>query len=95
MGDMVLRRLLLALLDSGRLVERLAESRPIRRAAQLTAFAVLRAQLGARDAARGLRGPAGRAARLGAAFARELRRGLGRRPPPPGGQDGPARGPRA
>ncbi|ELR54921.1 hypothetical protein M91_13862, partial [Bos mutus] len=42
---MVLRRLLATLLHSSQLVERLSESRPIRRAAQLTAFALLQAQL--------------------------------------------------
>ncbi|XP_033618588.1 protein NCBP2AS2 [Fukomys damarensis] len=42
---MVLRRLLAALLHNPQLVERLSESRPIRRAAQLTAFALLQAQL--------------------------------------------------
>ncbi|XP_036610539.1 protein NCBP2AS2 [Trichosurus vulpecula] len=92
---MVLRRLLLSLINTQQLVERLAESRPIRRAAQLTAFAVLRAQLGAREATRSLRGPAGRAARFGATLVRELRRGLRERPPPPpGGKEGPGRGPR-
>ncbi|XP_056664121.1 protein NCBP2AS2 [Monodelphis domestica] len=87
---MVLRRFLLALINSQQLVERLAESRPIRRAAQLTAFAVLRAQLGIRDATRDLRGPVRRAARFGATFFRELRRGLQDRPS--GGKDGPGRG---
>ncbi|XP_043850398.1 protein NCBP2AS2 [Dromiciops gliroides] len=92
-GKMVLRRLLFSLINTQQLVERLAESRPIRRAAQLTAFAVLRAQLGARQAARSLRGPAGRAARFGTTFARELRRGLRDRQPPPGGKENPGRGP--
>ncbi|XP_051847715.1 protein NCBP2AS2 [Antechinus flavipes] len=91
---MVLRQLLHSLFNTPQLVERLAESRPIRRAAQLTAFAVLRAQLGAREATRGLRGPAERAARLGATLARGLRRALRERPAPPAGKSGPGRGPR-
>ena len=45
---MVLRRLLATLLHSSQLVERLSESRPIRRAAQLTAFALLQASSAAR-----------------------------------------------
>ncbi|XP_057595680.1 protein NCBP2AS2 [Hippopotamus amphibius kiboko] len=93
---MVLRRLLAALLHSPRLVERLSESRPIRRAAQLTAFALLRAQLCGRDAARRLRAaPLGRrAARFRDAFARELRRGLRERArPPPGRREGPGADP--
>ncbi|ELW50944.1 uncharacterized protein NCBP2-AS2 [Tupaia chinensis] len=99
---MVLRRLLAALLHSPQLVERLSESRPIRRAAQLTAFALLQAQLRGQDAARRLRGlaagPAGslgrRAARFLDAFTQELRRGLRDRPgPPPGSQRGPGANP--
>ncbi|KAM5292837.1 protein NCBP2AS2 [Ctenodactylus gundi] len=95
---MVLRRLLAALLHSPQLVERLSESRPIRRAAQLTAFVLLQAQLRGLDAARRLRalaaGPAGnwarRAARFRDAFSQELRRGLRDRPgPPPRSQRGP------
>ncbi|KAF6120571.1 NCBP2 antisense 2 (head to head) [Phyllostomus discolor] len=94
---MVLRRLLAVLLHSPQLVERLAESRPIRRAAQLTAFALLQAQLRGQDAARRLRGlgagPAAslgrRAARFRDTFIQEVRRGLRERPgPPPGGQRG-------
>ena len=69
---MVLRRLLAALLHSSQLVERLSESRPIRRAAQLTAFALLQAQLRGQDAARRLRaiaaGPAGSLGRRAARF---------------------------
>uniref|UniRef100_H2PCG8 Uncharacterized protein n=1 Tax=Pongo abelii TaxID=9601 RepID=H2PCG8_PONAB len=89
---MVLRRLLAALLHSPQLVERLSESRPIRRAAQLTAFALLQAQLRGQDAARRLQdlaaGPVGslcrRAERFRDAFTQELRRGLrGRSGPPP------------
>lgn len=100
---MVLRRLLAVLLHSPQLVERLSESRPIRRAAQLTAFALLQAQLRGQDAARRLRGltagPAGslgrRAARFRDTFAQELRRGLRERPrsPPPGSQRGPGANP--
>ncbi|XP_029471179.1 uncharacterized protein NCBP2-AS2 [Rhinatrema bivittatum] len=51
---MVLRRLLFTLLNNPRLIERLAESRPIRWAAQITAFALTKAQLRGRDAARRL-----------------------------------------
>ncbi|KAM4888483.1 protein NCBP2AS2 isoform 1-T4 [Thomomys bottae] len=96
---MVLRQLLAALLHSPQLVERLSESRPIRRAAQLTAFALLHAQLRGQDAARRLRslaaGPAGflgrRALRFRDAFVQELRHGLRDRPrPPPGSQKGPS-----
>ncbi|KAI5940320.1 Protein NCBP2AS2 [Manis javanica] len=90
---MVMRRLLAALLHSPQLVERLSESRPIRRAAQLTAFALLQAQLRGQDAVRRLRalaaGPAGslgrRAARFRDTFTQELRRGLRERPGPPPG----------
>ncbi|XP_032154046.1 protein NCBP2AS2 [Sapajus apella] len=95
---MVLRRLLAALLHSPQLVDRLSESWPIRRAAQLTAFALLQAQLRGQDAARRLRdlaaGPADslgrRAERFKDAFTQELRRGhRGRSGPPPGSQRGP------
>ncbi|XP_076974067.1 protein NCBP2AS2 [Tamandua tetradactyla] len=95
---MVLRRLLVSLLNSSQLVERLSESRPIRRAAQLTAFALLQAQLRGQDAVRRLRGlkagPANslgcRAARFKDTFTQELRRGLRDRPgSPPGSQRGP------
>ncbi|XP_023416097.1 protein NCBP2AS2 [Cavia porcellus] len=94
---MILRRLLAALLHNPQLVERLSESRPIRRAAQLTAFALLQAQMRGQDAARRLRalaaGPVGdlgrRAARFRDTFVRELRRGLRDRPGPPGSQRGP------
>ncbi|XP_053930562.1 protein NCBP2AS2 [Cuculus canorus] len=51
---MVLRRLLALLLSDPRVVERLSETRPIRAAARLTAAALTRGQLGARQAARGL-----------------------------------------
>lgn len=46
---MVLRRLLFTLLNSPQLIEKLAESRPVRRAAQITAFAITKAQLSGRD----------------------------------------------
>ncbi|KAJ1087785.1 hypothetical protein NDU88_000948 [Pleurodeles waltl] len=49
---MVLRRLLFTLLNNAQLIEKLSESRPIRRAAQLTAFALTQAQLKGSDAAR-------------------------------------------
>ncbi|XP_075717825.1 protein NCBP2AS2 [Rhinoderma darwinii] len=48
---MVLRRLLFSLLNNPQLIEKLSESRPIRRAAQITAFAVTKAQLTSKDAA--------------------------------------------
>ncbi|KAM9315743.1 protein NCBP2AS2-like [Gastrophryne carolinensis] len=51
---MVLRRLLFSLLNNPQLIEKLAESRAIRRAAQLTAFAVTKAQLSGKDAAQKL-----------------------------------------
>ncbi|XP_069476333.1 protein NCBP2AS2 [Ambystoma mexicanum] len=51
---MVLRRLLFTLFNSPQLIEKLSESRPIRRAAQLTAFALTQAQLKGGDAARRL-----------------------------------------
>ncbi|XP_051555669.1 protein NCBP2AS2 [Myxocyprinus asiaticus] len=47
---MVLRRILYALINNAQVVEKLAESRPIRRAAQITAFAITRAQLAGKDA---------------------------------------------
>ncbi|XP_032755980.1 protein NCBP2AS2 [Rattus rattus] len=80
---MVFRRLLAALLNNSQLVERLSESRPIRRAAQLTAFALLKLQLRGHDAARRLRAladkPPGslcrRASRFKDTFTEELRRG--------------------
>ncbi|KAL7850973.1 hypothetical protein AOLI_G00213290 [Acnodon oligacanthus] len=42
---MVLQRILVALINKAQLVERLSESRAIRRAAQLTAFAITKGQL--------------------------------------------------
>ncbi|KAG5285608.1 hypothetical protein AALO_G00005330 [Alosa alosa] len=47
---MVLRRLLYALINNAQLVEKLSESRPIRRAAQITAFAITKAQIAGKDA---------------------------------------------
>lgn len=47
---MVLGRLLHALINNAQLVEKLAESRPIRRAAQITAFAITKAQIAGKDA---------------------------------------------
>ncbi|CAI9583400.1 unnamed protein product [Staurois parvus] len=51
---MVLRRLLFSLLNNPQLIEKLSESRPIRRAAQITAFAITKAQLTSKDAAQRL-----------------------------------------
>ncbi|XP_018422544.1 PREDICTED: uncharacterized protein NCBP2-AS2-like [Nanorana parkeri] len=48
---MVFRRFLYNLLNNPQLIEKLSESRPIRRAAQITAFAVTKAQLASKDAA--------------------------------------------
>ncbi|KAM8952616.1 protein NCBP2AS2 [Pelodytes ibericus] len=48
---MVIRRLLFNLLNNPQVIEKLSESRAIRRAAQLTAFAVLKAELSGKDAA--------------------------------------------
>ncbi|XP_067898546.1 protein NCBP2AS2 [Heterodontus francisci] len=48
---MVLQKLLLNLLNNSRLIEKLSETRPIRRAAQITAYAIMRLQLGGREAA--------------------------------------------
>ncbi|TTN01736.1 hypothetical protein Baya_15896 [Bagarius yarrelli] len=75
---MVLRRLVYALINNAQLVERLAESRPIRRAAQLTAFAITRAQIAGKDAARQIRtGELGlRGARLRDTFMREIKEGM-------------------
>lgn len=75
---MVLRRLLYALINNAQLVERLAESRPIRRAAQLTAFAITRAQIAGKDAARQIRAGelAEKGARLRDTFLREVKDGM-------------------
>ncbi|CAL8306182.1 unnamed protein product [Lota lota] len=43
-------RLLFSLLNSPRVIEKLAESRIIRRAAQITAYALTKAQIAGRDA---------------------------------------------
>lgn len=51
---MVLRRILFNLLNNPQLIEKLSESRPIRRAAQITAFAITKAQLSGKDAAQRL-----------------------------------------
>ncbi|XP_057697835.1 protein NCBP2AS2 [Corythoichthys intestinalis] len=45
----MLSRMLLSLLNNLHVVERLAESRPIRRAAQITAYAITKAQIFGRD----------------------------------------------
>lgn len=47
---MVLSRMLFSLINNLRVVEKLAESRPIRRAAQITAYAIIKAQMAGRDA---------------------------------------------
>lgn len=85
---MVLRRVLLALLSNPHLIEKLAESRPIRAAARLTASAITRGQLGARQAARDLRPGL---TRLRDAFLERLKDG-GR---PRGWPESPGRGPRS
>ncbi|XP_070764684.1 protein NCBP2AS2-like [Enoplosus armatus] len=46
----MLARLLFNLINNHRIVEKLAESRPIRRAAQITAYAITKAQIAGRDA---------------------------------------------
>lgn len=46
----MLSRLLLNLINNLHVVEKLAESRPIRRAAQITAYAITKAQIAGRDA---------------------------------------------
>ncbi|XP_040205404.1 protein NCBP2AS2 [Rana temporaria] len=51
---MVLRRLLFNLLNNPQVIEKLSESRPIRRAAQITAFAITKAELTGKDAAQRL-----------------------------------------
>ncbi|KAK3533990.1 hypothetical protein QTP86_000501 [Hemibagrus guttatus] len=72
-ATMVLRRLVHALINNAQLVERLAESRPIRRAAQLTAFAITRAQIAGKIHA-GELGQKG--ARLRDTFIREVKEGM-------------------
>lgn len=51
---MVLRRLLFNLLNNPKVIEKLSESRPIRRAAQITVFAITKAELTGKDAAQRL-----------------------------------------
>ncbi|MEE6501458.1 hypothetical protein FKM82_004189 [Ascaphus truei] len=51
---MVLRRLLFRLLNNPQLIEKLSESRLMRRAAQITVFAVTKVQLTGKDAAQRL-----------------------------------------
>ncbi|CAB1420464.1 unnamed protein product [Pleuronectes platessa] len=46
----MLARLLLGVLNKLQVVEKLAESRPMRRAAQITAYAITKAQMAGRDA---------------------------------------------
>ncbi|XP_047442576.1 protein NCBP2AS2 [Mugil cephalus] len=46
----MLSRLLFSLINRLHVVEKLAESRPIRRAAQITAYAITKAQIAGRDA---------------------------------------------
>lgn len=46
----MLSRVIFHLLNNLRVVEKLAESRPIRRAAQITAYAITKAQIAGRDA---------------------------------------------
>lgn len=46
----MLSRMLFSLINNLRVVEKLAESRPIRRAAQITAYAITKAQIAGRDA---------------------------------------------
>ncbi|XP_008332621.1 uncharacterized protein NCBP2-AS2 [Cynoglossus semilaevis] len=46
----MLSRLLYTIINNLRVVEKLAESRPIRRAAQITAYAITKAQITGRDA---------------------------------------------
>ncbi|KAM4628893.1 protein NCBP2AS2-like [Polymixia lowei] len=47
---MAIIRMLFSLLNNPRVIEKLAESRPIRRAAQITAYALTKAQIAGRDA---------------------------------------------
>lgn len=48
--DKMFARMLFNLLNRLHVVEKLAESRPIRRAAQITAYAITKAQIAGRDA---------------------------------------------
>ncbi|KAF7661903.1 hypothetical protein LDENG_00251200 [Lucifuga dentata] len=46
----MLSRMLFSLINNLRVIEKLSESRPIRRAAQITAYAITKAQIAGRDA---------------------------------------------
>ncbi|KAF3690627.1 putative protein NCBP2-AS2 NCBP2 antisense RNA 2 NCBP2 antisense gene protein 2 [Channa argus] len=46
----MLSRMLFSLINNLHVIEKLAESRPIRRAAQITAYAITKAQIAGRDA---------------------------------------------
>ncbi|XP_026179509.1 protein NCBP2AS2 [Mastacembelus armatus] len=46
----MLSRMLISLINNLHVIEKLAESRPIRRAAQITAYAITKAQIAGRDA---------------------------------------------
>uniref|UniRef100_A0A671R7D7 Si:ch211-162e15.3 n=1 Tax=Sinocyclocheilus anshuiensis TaxID=1608454 RepID=A0A671R7D7_9TELE len=78
---MVLRRLFYALINNAQVVEKLSESRPIRRAAQITAFAIAKAQIAGKDESRPI--PTGgadhdlgrRATRLRDTFVKEVKEG--------------------
>ncbi|KAM6939101.1 protein NCBP2AS2-like [Lycodopsis pacificus] len=48
----MLSRMLFKILNNLQVVEKLAESRPIRRAAQITAYAITKAQIAGRDASK-------------------------------------------
>lgn len=48
----MLNRLLAHLINNLHVVEKLAESRPIRRAAQITAYAIIKAQIAGREASK-------------------------------------------
>ncbi|XP_063775359.1 protein NCBP2AS2 [Pseudophryne corroboree] len=87
---MVLIRLLHRLLNNPQLIEKLSESRPIRRSAQITAFAITKAQLAGKDTVQRLMrsdtvrqgafgGPgdiARRVARIKDSFVKDVRVGL-------------------
>ncbi|CAL8256898.1 unnamed protein product [Merluccius merluccius] len=77
---MGLVRVLFSLLNNPRVIEKLSESRPIRRAAQVAAYALTKAQIAGRDASERLArpgpGPGGdRLWRLRDTFMRELKDG--------------------
>uniref|UniRef100_A0A674AMS8 Si:ch211-162e15.3 n=1 Tax=Salmo trutta TaxID=8032 RepID=A0A674AMS8_SALTR len=48
--EMAIIRMLFSFLNNPRVIEKLAESRPIRRAAQIAAFAIIKAQIAGRSA---------------------------------------------